>query len=114
VKAPPESTKQSLTWRLRQHARGLWPELADVHIKFRANFAYIDGRLHTGETMKLCRLRYSGSASHWGFAIYRASPDDYDDNVLPSGQWTGTPEEALDCACGLYLSAITSPDTPTN
>lgn len=35
--------------------------------------------------MKLCRLRYTGSASTWGFAIYRASHDDYEDNVLPNG-----------------------------
>jgi hypothetical protein len=23
--------------------------------------------------------------------------------MLPSGEFAGTPEEALDCACGLYL-----------
>ena len=40
----------------------------------------------------------------WGFAIYRASHDDYEDSFLPSGSMGGTPEEALDCACGLYLT----------
>ncbi len=41
----------------------------------------------------------------WGFAIYRASHDDYEDSFLPSGNFAGSPEEAIDCACGLYLAA---------
>jgi hypothetical protein len=39
-----------------------------------------------------------------GFAISLASTDGYQDSVLPSGLPVGTPEEALDCACGLYLT----------
>ena len=54
--------------------------------------------------LKLCRLRYAGSAATWGFAVYLASRDGYEDSVLPSGSVAGTPEEALDCACGLYLA----------
>ncbi|WP_175324683.1 hypothetical protein [Frankia sp. Cppng1_Ct_nod] len=50
------------------------------------------------------RLRYTGSATHWGFALYLASKDGYQDTLLPTGTFTGTPEEALDCACDLYLS----------
>jgi hypothetical protein len=115
VRRPPESTKDSLTWRLRQHARDRWSGLADIHVRFRSNFAYVDGRLPNGEVVKLCRLRYTGSASRWGFAIYRYSHDDYEDNVLPSGLPTGSPQEALDCACMLYLSeAASPPDTPTD
>ncbi len=38
------------------------------------------------------------------FAIYLASRDGYEDSVPPSGLPVGTPEEALDCACGLYLA----------
>ena len=33
-------------------------------------------------TLKLCRLRYVGSASQWQFAIHRASHDDYDESVF--------------------------------
>jgi len=44
------------------------------------------------------RLRYAGSASTWGFAIYRASHDDYEKSVLPSGWPAGTPQEALAAA----------------
>ena len=114
---PPASTKTSLGQRLTAHARAHWPQLARVDVRFRANFAYIDGHLHNGEVLTLCRLRYGGSASRWGFAIYRASHDDYQDNILPSGLAAGSPEEALDCACGLYLNeptAWTTDSTPTN
>ena len=105
---PPASTKTSLGRRLSQHARSHWPALAKVQVRFRAQFAYVDGYLPDGEVLPLCRLRYGGSASSWGFAIYRASHDDYEENVLPSGSPTGSAEEALDCACGLYLNDPTA------
>ena len=101
---PPPSTKTSLGQRLAARAHERWPALAKVEVRFRGQFAYIDGHLPDGEVLPLCRLRYSGSASSWGFAIYRASNDDYQASYLPSGVSSGTPEEALDCACGLYLN----------
>jgi hypothetical protein len=58
-----------------------------------------------------------GTASTWGFAIYRASHDDYEKSILPSGWPAGTPQEALDCACGLYLgdhTAWLTQPPPTN
>ena len=111
---PPTSTKTSLKQRLSAHARQQWPELARIDTRFRGAFAYIDGHLTDGETLPLCRLRYHGSASRWGFAIYRASHDDYQDNLLPNGYPVGTPEEALDCAAGLYLTGWPRNQTPTN
>jgi hypothetical protein len=116
---PPTSTKTSLTQRLTKRATTRWPQLDALRVRFRAGFAYIDGDLGDGEVLKLCRLRYGGSASSWGFALYRASHDDYQDSILPNGAFAGSPEEALDCACGLYLgnpSAWSEPitDTPTN
>jgi hypothetical protein len=100
----PDSTKNSLHLRLVQRARERWPDLRDVRMRYRAGLAYVDGVLPDGQVIPLCRLRYTGYASTWGFAIYRASHDDYEDNYLPSGSPTGTAEEALDCACGLYLA----------
>ena len=38
----------------------------------------------------------------WGFAIYGASHDDYEDSYLPTTH-VGTAEDALDCAANLYL-----------
>jgi len=104
MKGPPESTKTSLNSRLNSHVRTHWPELTRVEVRFRAGFAYIDGRLTDGATVKLCRLRYGGSAHQWGFAMYRASHDDYEDSYLPTGSFVGTAEDALDCAAGLYLT----------
>jgi hypothetical protein len=118
--SPPPSTKTSLGQRLRERARQRWPQLAGIDVRFRGQFAYVTGKLPDGSELPLCRLRYVGYASTWGFAIYRASHDDYQDNYLPSGQPSGTPEEALDCACGLYLGDptawLTPPgtDTPTD
>src|SRR6266851_5222774 len=78
----------------------------DVNIpqSTRGTLAYIDGEVRDGPTIPLCRLRYGGSANRWGFAVYLASRDGYEDSALPSGAFSGSPEEALDCACGLYLS----------
>lgn len=108
--APPQSTKTSLAQRLRDHARDRWPQLARLEVRFRGSFAYVNGHLADGDgdALPLCRLRYGGSASQWGVALYRASHDDYQDSVLPNGRLAGSPEEALDCACGLYLNDPTA------
>jgi hypothetical protein len=114
---PPESTKTSLRQRLAARARERWPQLAGITVRWHGEFAYIAGQLPGGTSPPLCRLRYSGSASTWGFAIYRASHDNYDKAVLPSGRPASTPQEALDCACGLYLddpTAWLNPPSPTD
>jgi len=76
-----------------------------------------DTTLTDATTLKLCRLRYVGSASQWQFAIYRASHDDYDESVFFTGLPVGTCQDALDTACGLYLNDPTAwtppPDEPT-
>jgi hypothetical protein len=61
-----------------------------------------------GVTPRAKTCRCAGCANSWGFAIYRASHDDYQDSILPSGAFTGTAEEACDCACGLYLNDPTA------
>lgn len=104
----PESTKTSLHQRLLARKRERWAQLADVHVRFRGRYAYVDGELASGEALPLCRLRYTGSATTWGFAIYLASRDGYQDAVLPDGRPSGTPEDALDCASGLYLADPTA------
>ena len=100
----PDSTRRSLATRLSIHAREQWPDLATVNVRFRAGFAYVDGEIANGPTIPLCRLRYGGWANRWGFAIYLASHGGYEDSILPSGDFSGSAEEALDCACGLYLA----------
>ncbi len=111
----PDSTKTSLEQRLRARARDRWPQIASLHIRHRGNFSYVDATLTDGSTLKLCRLRYVGSASQWQFAIYRASHDDYDESVFFTGLPVGTCQDALDTACGLYLNDPTAwIQPPTN
>jgi hypothetical protein len=100
---PPESTKNSLRQRLTAHARERWPQVKDLDVRYHGQFAYVQAQLADGTTQPLIRLRYGGSAHHWGFGLYPASSDRHENQILPSGFPTGSPEEALDCACGLYL-----------
>ena len=104
----PESTQTSLHQRLSARARDRWPQLAEIQLRCRAGFAYVDGVLPDGEILKLCRLRYGGYANQWGFAVYRASHDDYEDSFLPTAIMGGSAEDALDTACGLYLNDPTA------
>ncbi|MGW7326103.1 hypothetical protein [Streptomyces sp. NPDC054845] len=78
--------------------------MAYVHVRYRGQFVYVDGELPGGEVVKLMRLCYGGSASVWGFALYLASTNKYEDTILPTGAFAGSPEDALDCACGLCLA----------
>ncbi len=104
----PEPARRTLAGRLSSRRQERWPELSELTIRFRANFAYIEGTTSEDESLPLCRLRWLGSPQRWGFAVYLASKDGYQDSVLPSGSFTGAPEEALDCACGLYLDDVSA------
>ena len=106
--APPTSTKTSLQQRLSARARQRWPQLGPLDVRFRGAFAYVSAELPDGDTTPLMRLRYGGSAARWGFAIYLASKDRYEESVLPTGDLAGSPEDALDTACGLYLDDPTA------
>ena len=102
--AIPASTKSSVTLRLPGHAEAHWPQLKKVEVTYRAAFAYITGVLADGEQIRLCRLRYGGSAHSFGFAIYSAAHDRYQDAVLRTGLPAGTPQEALGTACTIHLA----------
>lgn len=104
--AIPESTRNSITWRLLQHADTHWPQLDTVDVSYRGGFAYVSGVLSSGEQIRLCRLRYGGSAHSFGFAIYAAAHDRYQQAILRTGLPTGTPQEALDTACTLHLAGL--------
>ena len=70
-----------------------------------------------GQQIPLLRLRYGGSAHSFGFAIYSAAHDRYQDAVLRTGLPIGTPQEALDTACTVHLTEPghqPEPSTPTN
>lgn len=101
---PSEHTRLSLEGRLGEHARTAWPQLEHLHVRHRGAFAYVEAELADGERVKLMRLRYTGAVGKWGFALYYAGSDRYEDSLLPTGSPTGTPTDALDCACRLHLA----------
>ena len=105
--AIPDRTRSGLEQRLELHRRERWPDLRQIKVRYRAEYVYVTGT-DTDGPLSLCRLRYNGSPDTWGFACYLASKDGYEESILPSGSFTGTPEEALDCARGLYLNDPTS------
>jgi len=102
--AIPTSTRSSLSQKLNTRARERWPQITRVSTRFRGSFAYVTAQLPDGDELPLMRLRYGGSAHTWGFAIYRASHNDYQDSWLPNGHTAATPEDALDTAASLYLT----------
>ncbi|WP_223206329.1 ATP-binding protein [Streptomyces xanthii] len=104
-KNPPESMQHQLRQRLNRHARDRRLHVDSIDVRFRAGFAYVTAELPCGRSLPLCRLRFTGVLHAWGFALYRAGHDSYRDHILPSGLPAGSPEEALDCAGALYLSA---------
>jgi hypothetical protein len=106
--AIPDNTRRLLARRLDTHRQQRWPNLAELSIRYRGDFVYLTTTDFTGDPMPLCRLTYNNNAELWGFAIYLASRDTYENSILPNGRHTGTPEQALDCACGLYLNDPTA------
>jgi hypothetical protein len=87
-------------------AEAHWPQLTRVKVTYRGAFGYVTGVLPDGENIPLCRLCYGGSAHSFGFAIYSAAHDRYQDAVLRTGLPAGTPQEALDTACMIHLAGL--------
>src|SRR5690349_7909317 len=104
--AIPDPTRSSIIMRLLDHAEQNWPQLAKVRARYHGSFAYITGVLRNGQQIPLFRLRYGGSAHSFGFAIYSAAHDRYQDAVLLTGLPTGSPQEALDTACTVHLAGL--------
>ncbi|HKS47076.1 MAG TPA: hypothetical protein VJT49_18590 [Amycolatopsis sp.] len=104
--AIPPSTHDSVTWRLILHAEKNWPQLDKIHVTCRGSFAYAAGVLPGGQKIPLFRPRYGGFAHSFGFAIYSAARDRYEDALLLTGVPAGTPQEALDTARTVHLTGI--------
>jgi hypothetical protein len=101
---PSARLKTHVAGHLDFHASQRWPQLEEITIAWRGGYGYVTAHLPGDEQLPLYRLRYLGSDTDWGFTLYRASSENYDDTLLPDGSPSGTPEQALDCALGLYLA----------
>lgn len=118
----PEHVRVALRTRLERHALDRWKEnCRAIEVRFRGTFAYVAALQKNGwhlpdtpqETRdlidatptRLCRLGYLGNPDRWAFAFYKYSDETYEPSFLPSGAFEGTPEEAFDCAAGVYLIA---------
>jgi hypothetical protein len=106
--APPTSTKTSLQ---QTTIRPRPPTVAatkrcwrSVPRRIRLRHRPTSGRPHPAADA--AALRRIGLC--WGFPIYLASKGGYQDSVLPTGHMAGSPEDALDTACGLYLADPTA------
>ena len=104
----PDSTKASLHHRLIDRARQRWPQLSQIRMRYRAGFAYIDGVLADGEVLRLCRLRYAGSARTGASRSTEPATTTTKTRSCPPDFMGGSPEDALDTACGLYLADPTA------
>ncbi|MCX5316000.1 hypothetical protein [Streptomyces sp. NBC_00154] len=65
----------------------------------------METELADGEAVKLMRLRYGGTISRWGIALYYAGSDRYEESLLSTRTFADSPEDALNCACRLHLAA---------
>lgn len=115
---PNPRLKRDIADDLDHHASQVWPQLGEVTVRWRGGYGYVAGHLDTddeddeGPPIPLCRLGYLGLDDEWEFALYDPATDTYRDTALPDGSFTGTPQDALDCACRLHLADIPPPAEP--
>ena len=76
------STKSSVTLPLLAHAEQNWTQFTSVEVAYCGAFAYVTAVVSDSEQIPLCRLRYGGSAQSFGFAIYTAAHDRYQEAGL--------------------------------
>lgn len=72
-----------------------------LELRYRGEIRELTGRLVGSPIDAINRPAHTG-----------ASKDRYERSMLPTGSFTGTPEEALDCACGL-ISGTSVPGAST-
>lgn len=95
--------KTHIAGNLDFHASQRWPQLEEITIAWCGGYGYVTAHLPGDEQLPLRRLCYLGSDTEWAFVLYRAS-EGCGDTLLPGGSPSGTPQQALDCALGLYLA----------
>ena len=72
---PTARLKTYIEGHLDFHASQRWPQLEEVTISWRGGYGYVSAYLSEDEAIPVCRLRYLGSDTDWGFALYQASSE---------------------------------------
>ena len=116
----PKAVRDQLRVRLARHVRTKWKgRCREVAIRFRGAYAHIDAfpakreylpRISPEERAiidatptHLCRLGYLGIGGVWEYAFFKYSDEKYALSLVASGSFEATPEQAFDCAAGVYL-----------
>lgn len=123
----PPSKQAEVRQRLERYAaRNYTGRYSRLDIRFRGALCYMDAYQEpkpldrrlldvTGESeeeyftrmrntpIHLGRLRYFG-ADRWSYAFYTYSHERYEPAFFPSGEWFGSPEEAMDVGA-MYLDS---------
>lgn len=123
-----DALKPEIEQRIRQYAEANFAErYTKLDIRFRGKFCYVDAYVEPEPPTKdwppadwpesreaymerlrntplhLFRLRYYGDVDKWGLAFYSYANEKYELSVFPTGEFTGTPEEAFQAIAELYL-----------
>ena len=115
--AIPESTRSSIILRLLDHAEKNWPQLDQSPGQIpRQPSPTSPACCRGGEQIPLFRLRYGGSAHSFGFAIYSAARDRYEDAVLLTGLPSrhARKKHSTPPALSTSQASDTNPKPPTN
>ncbi|MEK7486777.1 MAG: hypothetical protein AABZ60_20840 [Planctomycetota bacterium] len=101
----PDEIKKEVEKRLLLAAKIKFKKDPKLRVRFKNQFCYVDSNQDSVEPVPLCRLRYSEfkEPKAWSIAFFAYSSEKYEPCVYPSGEWHGTPEEALDVV-SVYLS----------
>jgi len=104
----PHGSPSGIGQRLSAYARAEWAAAGGREGAVPRRLR-VEGQLLDGDTLPLTRLRYGGSAARWGFAMYTwpARMGTKRPSCPPTLSLV-PPEDALDCATGLYLGQPTS------
>lgn len=108
VPVPPRLLKEEVDDRVDYRAvtSDRWPALTEVDTRWRGSFGYIAalvGPNDRQERIPLCRIEYLGG-DRWAFALYDPASDSYTPQLLHTGRWEGSPDDAFETAALVHLA----------
>jgi hypothetical protein len=116
----PKGVREELAARLLRHVTKRWTgHVRKLLLRFHGGYAYVAvveaargekvqpqvcRYVEEGEVpLHLCRLGYLASVDRWAYAFFKYSDECYMSSAVASGSFQAMPEQAFDCAAGVYL-----------